>query len=276
MFARLLALYPTGILISELLLIHEGKFVVRASVQVNGITRATGMACADHLELAEDRARSRALMLLLPDAISSVQSEMPSRHPSGTSEAQPVAKPSLLSSEVAKKQPSSLTTTSDWNGSISSSLPALPAAEESPLTPADPPKLAVENYGVPVAFTPVTPALVAGQPSGSMYDPQQEFVEEVVIPFGDEEPVDSSDYSYGENIPAPAPVAEVKKRVNMTQVFAQTTTQLKRLDWNTQQGRSYLKQTYGKTSRQQLTDDELLGFLDYLESQPTPNQLPLE
>jgi len=247
---------------------------VRASVQVNGITRATGMACADNLELAEDRARSRALILLLPNASasSSVQPEMPSRHPSGTSEAQPVVKQSLPYSEAENKQPSANTPSSDWNSSTISSFAPVPTLEESPLNPAPPPNWATNPYGAPV-----THALVAGNTSGNMYDPRQEFVEEeVVIPFGDEEPVDSSDYSYGETIPAPEPVAAVKKRVNMTQVFAQTTTELKRLDWNTQQGRSYLKQTYGKTSRQQLTDDELLGFLDYLESQPTPNQLPLE
>jgi len=47
MFARLLALYPKASLISDLLQIYEGKFVVRAEVQVNSITRATGLACAE-------------------------------------------------------------------------------------------------------------------------------------------------------------------------------------------------------------------------------------
>ena len=103
---RLLALYPTGSLISELLQIHEGKFVVRASVQVDGVTRATGLAAVETLELAEDRARSRALMVLLPELSASAQPEIPARPPTVISEVQPVVKQSLPSAEADKKQPS--------------------------------------------------------------------------------------------------------------------------------------------------------------------------
>ncbi len=68
---------------------------MRVEVQVDSVTRATGMARAQTLELALDRARSRALMVLLPDDSASIQPEMPSRHLSGTSETQPVVKQSL-------------------------------------------------------------------------------------------------------------------------------------------------------------------------------------
>lgn len=54
MFAQFQASYPTGGLISELLTIYQGKFVVRVLVQVEGITRATGIAAAETPELAED------------------------------------------------------------------------------------------------------------------------------------------------------------------------------------------------------------------------------
>jgi hypothetical protein len=47
--------------------------------------------------------------------------------------------------------------------------------------------------------------------------------------------------------------------------------EIKRLKWNNQQGREYLKQKYGKRSRHELSDEEMLEFLHYLESQPTPN-----
>jgi len=46
--------------------------------------------------------------------------------------------------------------------------------------------------------------------------------------------------------------------------------ELKRLGWTNQQGRDYLVQTYGKRSRQLLKDDELLDFLQHLESEPSP------
>ncbi len=280
MLARLLTLYPTGCLISDLLQIYEGKFVVRAEVQVEGITRATGVACAETLELAEDRARSRALMVLLPDDSASIQPEIPSRHPSGTSEAQPVVKPSLPYSEAENKQPSADTPSSARNSSTS-----LPTVEEPTLTPNDLPELAVENYSAPMAVAHVTPvahAEVAGDFLARAYDPQQEFSEEVVIPFGDEEFSESYDESYESNIPELEsepkpkpnlkPAAEVTEAFDLSDAIAPTSIQLKRLGWNNQQGRKYLEETYGKRSRHELDDTEMLSFLTYLSSQPTSSQ----
>jgi hypothetical protein len=62
-------LYPQGSLISELIKIDCGKYLVKASIQVNGITLTTGLAAADTIELAEDRARQRALEAIALDAI---------------------------------------------------------------------------------------------------------------------------------------------------------------------------------------------------------------
>ncbi len=64
MLAQFQSLYPQGSLISELVQIYHGSYIVRASVQIEGVTRATGMAAAETLEEAEDRARTRALMIL--------------------------------------------------------------------------------------------------------------------------------------------------------------------------------------------------------------------
>jgi hypothetical protein len=52
--------------------------------------------------------------------------------------------------------------------------------------------------------------------------------------------------------------------------IARIGVEMKRLGWTTIQGREYLKQRYGKRSRQELNDSELLDFLAYLESQPLP------
>lgn len=53
--------------------------------------------------------------------------------------------------------------------------------------------------------------------------------------------------------------------------IARIGVEMKRLGWTTIQGREYLKQRYGKRSRQELNDSELLDFLAYLESQPAPS-----
>ncbi len=55
--------------------------------------------------------------------------------------------------------------------------------------------------------------------------------------------------------------------VDLSDVIAQTDVELRRLGWTSDQGRDYLDKTYGKRSRQQLTDDELMSFLLYLEDQ---------
>lgn len=50
--------------------------------------------------------------------------------------------------------------------------------------------------------------------------------------------------------------------------------EMKRLGWTTEQGRNYLKRTYGKRSRQELDDSELIDFLRYLEAQVSPSESP--
>ncbi len=59
--------------------------------------------------------------------------------------------------------------------------------------------------------------------------------------------------------------------VDLSDVIAQTDVEMARLGWSSSQGRKYLEQTFDKRSRQQLTDEELLTFLLYLESQATPS-----
>jgi hypothetical protein len=58
--------------------------------------------------------------------------------------------------------------------------------------------------------------------------------------------------------------------IDLSDAIARTSVELKRLTWSNQQGREYLLRTYGKRSRQELTDEEMLEFLHYLESQPSP------
>lgn len=50
--------------------------------------------------------------------------------------------------------------------------------------------------------------------------------------------------------------------------------EMKRLGWTTEQGRNYLKRTYGKRSRQELDDSELVDFLRYLETQISSSESP--
>jgi hypothetical protein len=57
---------------------------------------------------------------------------------------------------------------------------------------------------------------------------------------------------------------------SFSDVIARTNSELSRLGWDNKKGRDFLLETYGKRSRQLLTDEELLDFLERLESEPTP------
>ena len=63
-----------------------------------------------------------------------------------------------------------------------------------------------------------------------------------------------------------ARVDSVNEPITLPDVIALTNAEIKRLSWSKKKRREHLKETYGKQSRQQLTDEELLGFLHYLKS----------
>jgi hypothetical protein len=68
-----------------------------------------------------------------------------------------------------------------------------------------------------------------------------------------------------EVIPAAIPLSS--EGMDFNQVMAQIDVEMKRLQWTKEQGRDYLRSTYGKTSRIQLNDTEIFEFLTYLKTQ---------
>ncbi|MEH2221682.1 hypothetical protein [Nostoc sp.] len=57
---------------------------------------------------------------------------------------------------------------------------------------------------------------------------------------------------------------------DLSDVIAKTDVEIQRLSWTPEQGREHLIKVYGKRSRTLLTEEELHGFLKYLQSQPNP------
>ena len=55
----------------------------------------------------------------------------------------------------------------------------------------------------------------------------------------------------------------------LEQLMEQTTQEIRRIGMNNNQGRTYLKNSYGKLTRQELTLAELKSFLSHLKSQPS-------
>lgn len=69
MLGSFLRSYPTGSLLTELVQIYNGKYIVKASLQIEAVTRATAMAAAETLETAEDSARQRVITFFGGDGI---------------------------------------------------------------------------------------------------------------------------------------------------------------------------------------------------------------
>ena len=73
MLQKLRQRYPQVALISELVQIDHGKYIVKAIVKIEGKTVVTSLAAADTVKIAEDRARERALLLLEAESTPDLQ-----------------------------------------------------------------------------------------------------------------------------------------------------------------------------------------------------------
>ncbi|MBD2481876.1 hypothetical protein [Planktothrix sp. FACHB-1365] len=261
MLSQLRTRYPTGSLISELLTIYQGKYVVRAVVQVEGVILTTGLAAADTVELAEDQAKKRAIQALeldttLPKLSSSTEPLKP-----GVMEVknQVVSPPPLPSEPVKIESPSPVS-----SGVVSSETLNVRMAESSSLTSDD-----------WLSATYIQPK-TEKQPSSSEKETQSSPAKGSKgrsaslppIPTATTEAV--STYNDEPELSSPAPASRPLETTDFSSDIAKTDIELKRLGWTPEQGSAYLQKTYGKRSRRLLTDAELLDFLHYLESLSTP------
>lgn len=243
MLAQFQAQYPTGSLLSELLTIYQGKFVVRASVQIEGVVRATGMAIAQTLELAEDRARERALAVVLTaPAPVQEQPEVPSTPPLPQIADVPASSPSDFT----------LADTDFFTESI-------PELEAPPATPTftDYPEFAPTKLSDRFALTPpdIEPAINADFGSS----PVTSFSN--VTPFAPR----TAREEVAEKIAPPEAKPEVSEPIDLSDTLIAIETALKNLRWTAEQERKYLKRTYAQESRHALTTPQLFEFLSYLE-----------
>jgi len=258
MLAQLKTRYPTGSLISELLTIYQGKYVVRAIVQVDGVILTTGLAAADTVELAEDQAKKRAIqglgmdtalpkIAISPEPLKSTEREVKDKVVSPPpSEPVKIDSHPVSTSIVSEETPSmmgaesSTLTSDDWL----SATYINPKTEKPKSTPEKEAKSspATGSKGRSASLPPI-PSTTEGVPT---YPDEPEFSSASV---GSSRPLETTDFSSD---------------------IAKTDIELKRLGWTPEQGSAYLQKTYGKRSRRLLTDAELLDFLHYLESVSTP------
>ncbi len=190
-------LYPEGGLVSNLVRIEDGRYVVKVAIENNHVTLSTGLFASEQIEVAENRATERALNRLGLAL--------------GVYGGRPVEqKPKINQVELK---------TID--------------AEIAPPTE-------------PVTKRPVKTSKKTITPNTDPHEPSSLAMETKETSGTKVQEIDFADF------------------------IARSDAELKRLKWTTEQGRNYLATTFGKRSRQILSDDESFQFLAYLESQPTP------
>jgi hypothetical protein len=240
MLQKLRQRYPQVALISELVQIDHGKYIVRAIIEIEGKTVVTGLAAADTVEIAEDRARERALLLLeaentpdlqLVEKVSpnniSLPSDLPKTVPS-TKKSTKTAKVTEIPRPEAKIEPELPQVKDIPPAKIE---PELPQVQDIPLPEPEPLLLEMETDN---------------------YSLLSELPEEASLT--EEEP------------PEPEPVVVIPEEIDYSVLKTKIDVEMKRLAWTTEKGREYLISTYGKKSRLLLTNEELLEFYNYLSS----------
>ncbi len=259
--------YPQGGLTSELVQIDHGFYIVRAIVEVEGRILATGLAAKATLEEAEDQARLRALALLNLEPIASASlrlTEVPAKKVEApvTPAPAPTSKKSTAKKVIIPPGP----------------LPLEIEPEPSPIKPEPIPEPEAKIEETLTQKAEPAVADVEEQPEPAIAEAHDLLVPlnlepELSLP-SEPEPMPSTPPLL-KLVPEPSspPLATVSsdEPIDFSEIIARSNVELKRLGWTNDQGRNYLLQTYGKRSRQLLSDEELIEFLQYLETQPTPN-----
>ncbi len=292
MLTKFRNLYPQGSILSELIDIDRGIYIVRVSIQINGVTLATGLAGAEVVEKAEDSARNRALQAL-------------------------VLEDGHLSLNLATQAPQKVTNSSqitasahsnDRHNSSIANPPATVVPQEEVVTATVKPQISHPPVQGSLLSEPSEPSVVAKniakpepEPIPNLPLPETpisipEYKEDIVEPPLDltSDPADVTPISplphskasedrrgqasakeppfegKGASLTPPEEpsVTQTPTEFDFNQIRHKIDLEMKRLSWTKEQGRDYLLSTYGKRSRLHLTDDELLEFWHYLETLP--------
>ncbi len=240
MFAQFRAQYPQGSIKTEMLPKVDGLHVFRVTVEHSGIVLSTATAADTDIEVTEDRAVKRALMMAgvsFNDNYGMKATLMPQ------------SVNNLSSSAMSRKN-----------------TEALPASNQSTMhfdEQLDLVELSSNNYQSNQSNNYESEHTYYEEPE---YEPP----ETSSLPKSSTKPVVSA-------VPVPSPIAAPNEPsdspVDLSDPIAQIDVEMERLGWDRNMGRGYLQKAFNKRSRQQLSDHELIQFLTHLKSLPTPTQL---
>ena len=246
MLAKFRNRYPQGSLVSELIEVDRGFYLVKVSIQVEQIVLATGLAGASTIEAAEDSARERAIAALVLDDLQPVprnRVNTATTVPDNTSSKEPTVTKVNLETEPERK----IVNFSEHQSEASNE-----ADEPASNAPASIP----EPIPAPIDLEPE----IQSTPQQNLFSGTTTSTEIPLVEESNSVAIDSS----------PAMATANFEEMDFNEIKQKTDIEIKRLGWTKDDGREFLKSRYGKRSRLHLTDEQLLEFLGYLEQQPTP------
>lgn len=278
MLAQFHSRYPTGSLISELLTIYQGKFVVRVVVQIDGVTRASGMAAAETLESAEDKARSRALAAMpIEQTPSSPITTIPNQPAPAVIPEPPLPKV-FVSEPVAQIfNPSPAWSPTEpvqevYEANAQNPRAPLFADEAQPYAPPAESEPALATTSV-VQSTNKRSALTSNPPEaeedvfgefGLSSYPQTESTGTPIVASSNVTPIAPPSYQPQLGIESQTQT-NTSEPIDLSDDFAAINVQLKELRWKPEIESKFLQRNYGKSSRQELTPEQVQEFRRYLE-----------
>lgn len=267
MFTQFRDRYPQGSLISDLLAIDHGQYIVRCSVKVEDTILVTGLAAAQTVELAEDQARLRALAALGMDSTKATNQnkDIPRAKREGNVSKQPLPRYDVSSTSASQEQTqpnhhfTQATRTSDTGSYSFSESRAREVRETAANIPLVEPVRNFSNDSLSLEVETSVPADIPKKREPISYQSSQP--DPPAQPYSQNTMETNTSEMGSPSLPI----------IDHSDIITKTNVEMKRLGWTTQQGKDYLLQTYGKRSRQLLSDQELMSFLRYLESQPIPS-----
>lgn len=271
--------YPQGSLVSELVEIDRGLYIVKVSVQVGNIILATALAGADRVETAEDAARERAIAALILDTEQKVMVDnSPSvvnggvtPNTSGKTESAMMSQETIKIKKDNTPSQTSMVNFSEQQIEVSSQASTstldippsdIPVSEAMASTSipeysVTQPIISEVNESVPMETPPTENPGKLFEGTFASETSENSLVEENII-VSTSSPTDDSITDPGEI-----------ELIDFNEIKQKTDIEIRRLGWTKDDGREFLKSRYGKRSRLHLTDEQLLEFLHYLESLPT-------
>ncbi|MEG4394552.1 hypothetical protein [Microcoleus sp. BROC3] len=263
MFAEFRALYPAGQLICELLTVHHGKFVVRCLVQVDGKTLATGMSAAESVEGAEDLARLRSLAVLgfaAPDRAIDRVSPAPVAPVAAVPVSPPAAapvpvQPTSVPLPVLEMPVSDKLQVPHQSNFVNSEA----KLDEEQIAPVPEPLPPTVDRAEATGFVPKQ--LDSDAWLSSSYG---EPIAELDVPTASQSQVLQGAAEVRELQPIAVGIPSDAIEDN-SDTIAQIEAILRRLKWTKKQETDCLEHNYGKSSQRELSSEQLVDFLEYLE-----------